>query len=288
METKVPKLSIIVPCYNYAHYLRNSVDSILRQNFSDYELLLTDDGSSDETWEILKQYGERHPQIRIFKNPANLGIFKTNLQGWNDARGEYLFFFSADDLVGPTCLSRVMELFQKNPRLGLVCADIDYFTATETRPNTRKLIENCAAPQVFTSSEMVPLFQKTPFWIPGGTCVVKAEILKKHGHLDPYLENISDWFCFHKIALLEGVGYIPESLISMRLHDKTYTSIVKRDKQRRRATYKYLLTLLAHHPDIARPFKQSGLLSFIFHEMGWKLSLNPRYLSYLRYVKKKR
>ncbi len=280
-----PELSIIIPCYNYAHYLRASVDSVLNQDYHDYELILVDDGSSDETWEIMLDYAKRYPQVRAFKNEVNQGIFKTNQRGWDEAQGKYLHFFSADDLYQPSCLSQVMRMFHENPQLGLVCTDLGYFQDTTGEMTTQKALEGCVSPRVFSRAEMIPLFQATSFWIPGLTCIIKQETLKKHGHLDPKLENISDWFCFHKIALLEGVGYIPEKLISMRLHDQTYTSRVKRDKKRRRATYYSLLALLACDPAVRAPFQQSGLLTFIFRELYWKLRFNPRYFGYWRYLK---
>ncbi len=281
-----PELSIIIPCYNYAHYLKDSVESVLEQDYQNYELLLIDDGSSDNTWEIMQEYALRFPQVRIFRHEKNRGIFKSNQTGWNNVRGRYLHFFSADDLYHPNCLTQVMQLFHQNPHLGLVCTDLEYFQDISGEKRTKKALEGCQKARVFSRLEMIPLFKATEFWIPGLTCIVKSDVLKKYGHLDPYLENISDWFCFHKIALFEGIGYIPDKLISMRLHDKTYTATVKRDKKRKRATYHYLLNHLHNNPEIRSPFQKSGLLTFVFKELYWKLRFNPRYFSYWRHLKK--
>lgn len=279
------QISIIIPCYNYAHYLHASINSILNQDFPDYELILIDDGSSDETWQIMQVYAQQFPHIRAFKNASNQGIFKANARGWQEARGKYLHFFSADDLYQPSCLTKVMKLFDESPGLGLICTDIGYFQDASQEITENKLLKDCTHPHIFSKTEMVSIFQSTNFWIPGLTCIVRQEILKKYGHLDPKLENISDWFCFHRIALFEGVGYIPEALISMRLHDQTYTSRVKRDKKRRRATYKHLLQNLSCNKEERELFKQSGLLSFIFKELYWKLRFNPYYFSFWRYLK---
>ena len=282
------EVSIIIPCYNYARYLPASIDSILHQDYPHYEVILIDDGSSDTTWDIMQTYAARYPHFRAFKHETNQGIFKANKRGWDEARGKYLHFFSADDLYHPTCLPKVMHLFQENPHLGLVCTDIAYFHDHTQEITEKKLLKTCRTPRLFSRNEMIPIFQSTNFWIPGLTCVVKQETLHKYGHLDPKLENISDWFCFHKIALFEGVGYIPETLISMRLHDQTYTSRVKRNKKRRRATYRYLLQLIDENQEIREPFKEAGLLSFIFRELYWKLRFHPRYFSFWRYIKNKR
>ncbi|MCH9626114.1 MAG: Undecaprenyl-phosphate 4-deoxy-4-formamido-L-arabinose transferase [Chlamydiales bacterium] len=270
-----PKLSIIISCYNYAHFLKESIDSILKQDYTDYELILIDDGSSDTTWEILQTYQAQNSSIRIFQNHVNQGLFAAYKSGWREAKGEYIHFFSADDVYRPSCLSKMMRLFEKNPQLRLVCTDIEYFQKNSQK--TTKLLDNQTEPQIYTPKEMVPLFELTNFWVPGLTCIVKNETLKKHGYLDPKLENISDWYCFHKIALFEGIGYIPEPLIAMRLHDETYTARVKRNKKRKRATYVHLLNKLLKEKQTCIKFKQAGLLHFVSKELKWRCRLNPRY-----------
>lgn len=286
MQKESPNLSIIIPCYNYARYLPQSVDSVLSQDYSDYELILIDDGSLDETWPIMRSYASQYPQIKAIRHTQNLGIFHANQTGWDAAQGTFLHFFSSDDFYLPSCLSQVMELFAEHPELNLVCTDISYYKEKENLFEVNALLKHAQNPQIFSPSEMVSIFQTTDFWIPGLTCIVKNTALKKYGHLIPKLENISDWYCFHKIALFEGIGYVPEPLISMRLHDQTYTSVVKRDKKRKRNTYRALLEELAKERQIEEKFKESGLLTFIFRELKWQLRLNPRYYSFRKYFKK--
>jgi glycosyltransferase involved in cell wall biosynthesis len=281
-----PELSIIIPCYNYGHYLRESVDSVLQQDYTNYELILVDDGSTDATWTIMEDYASRFPQVRLFKHSTNQGIFKATQTGWDAAQGTHLHFFSADDRYHPFFLSRAMQIFHDHPHLGLVCSDLSYFRNDTGETVTPQALPRCKYPRVFSPTETSLLLKMTNFWIPGVTCIVKQDTLKQHGYVDPKLENISDWFCFHKIALFEGVGYIPDKLISMRLHDQTYTSRVKRDKKRRRTTYWYLLELLQQYPETRSLFQKSGLLTFIFKELYWKLRFNPRYLRYWHHLKK--
>jgi glycosyltransferase involved in cell wall biosynthesis len=280
------ELSIFIPCYNYARYLPTSLDSILSQHYTDYELILIDDGSTDDTWAIMQEYAAKHPKISIFKNKKNIGIYPSYQERWEESQGKYLHFFTADDLYHPHCLSKVMNLFENHPNLGLVCTDIEYFEDGKNSRKQKKLLPGSHTSRVFTRNEMIPLFQSTQFWIPGVACFVKREIFKKYGNFDPSLENIADWFYFHKISLHEGIGYIPEVLISMRQHDQTYTARVKRDKKRRRATYRRVLEEFHQHKDVGKLFKLAGLHTFIFKELSWKLRLDPRYFSFWRYLKK--
>ena len=116
----------------------------------------------------------------------------------------------------------------------------------------------------------------------GASCIVNRELILTYGPHQPKLENLSDWFLFHTIALKEGIGYIPEVLTSMRVHEKSLTHRVKNDKKRRRKTYRYLLHLLRNNDALRHDFLQSGLLDFVFRDLKWKLYLNPRYSSYWR------
>lgn len=286
---KPPLLTIIIPSFNYGRYLRESLDSILSQDFEDYEVLLMDDGSTDETPVIAQSYAEKYPHIRYCRRVNNLGIFATAEEGRCLANGKYLHFFSADDRYLPQFLSKSIQCLQEFPDLGLVCSNIGYFQEPDQEIKTKPLLDRIT-PCKFTPKELLPLFQTTGFWIPGTSCIVKKELLEKYGSFDPKLENISDWFLFHEIALFEGVGYIPETLIAMRQHPETYTSRVKRDKTRRRATFRHLLKKLNEKNNRERRhrFNRSTLLAFIFKDLFWKIVFDFRYIAFWPYIYKKK
>lgn len=100
MSAISPRLSIIVPVYNVHCYLRQCLDSILRQSFRDYELLLIDDGSTDESGDICEEYAERDPRIRVFHQP-NAGVSAARNRGLDEALGEWICFIDSDDTVEP-------------------------------------------------------------------------------------------------------------------------------------------------------------------------------------------
>lgn len=88
-------VSIIIPSFNYAHFLNEAIESVIRQTYSDWEVVVIDDASQDNTSELIKRYeGER---VRYFKNPENLGLDRTVKRGINESRGEYVCLCSADD-----------------------------------------------------------------------------------------------------------------------------------------------------------------------------------------------
>lgn len=93
-----PKISIIVPVYNVEQYLRRCIDSILNQSFTDFELLLIDDGSKDKSGEICDEYAARDSRIRVF-HKENGGVSSARNVGLDNARGEWVAFVDADDEV---------------------------------------------------------------------------------------------------------------------------------------------------------------------------------------------
>lgn len=100
----MPKISIIVPVYNVEKYLHQCIDSVLAQTFTDWELLLIDDGSPDRSGEICDDYAVKDSRIRVFHKP-NGGVSSARNLGLDNAHGEYITFLDSDDWLEPTYLS---------------------------------------------------------------------------------------------------------------------------------------------------------------------------------------
>ena len=110
---EVMKLSIIVPIYNVAPYLRKCVDSLLAQDISDYEIILVDDGSPDECPQICNQYAERYSNIKVI-HQANAGLSVARNTGIAAATGDYILFVDSDDYLQPNVLGALMEQVERD------------------------------------------------------------------------------------------------------------------------------------------------------------------------------
>lgn len=108
-----PLISIIMPSYNAAGYLPASVQSVLNQSYVNWELLVVDDGSFDNTQQILKTFHDH--RIRIFATSKNLGVSSARNLGLNNSKGEYLAFLDADDIMPKDSLLARFEIFNKFP-----------------------------------------------------------------------------------------------------------------------------------------------------------------------------
>ena len=117
-----PLVSIVVPVYNGARHLRESLDSLLRQTFADLEIIVVDDASSDETATIIASYGNA---VRSFRQPANRGTFENANHGIGLARGELIAIYHADDVYEPEIVAREVAFLTDHPDAGAVfCLDV--------------------------------------------------------------------------------------------------------------------------------------------------------------------
>ena len=104
-----PMFSVIIPAYNAGKFLEKAVDSVLNQDFDDYELIIVDDGSTDNTLEICNTYAEKFKDKVIVITQSNKGLSGARSSGMKRANGEYLLFLDADDYIEPNSLSTLSD-----------------------------------------------------------------------------------------------------------------------------------------------------------------------------------
>lgn len=279
----MPKLSIVITNYNYANYLPECIESILTQNFEDFELIISDDGSTDSSCEVISKYAKQDSRIRPFFFPKNRGLHTTRKEGLAHALGDYVHTHSPDDLYLAGFLSQSMDILLANPELKMSCCNLRYFGDVEKQTH----ILDRSEPEVLMPHAVMRLFQTSDFWITAPTCITKRGVIEKHGGYVRGLENLDDWFLSHRIALHEGVAYLPETLLAIRQQSNSLTQAVKKNSKRRRATYWALLNTLQkkENHQTKQLFKKSSTLAFVFENLFWKTLLTPQYWSYIPAIK---
>jgi glycosyltransferase involved in cell wall biosynthesis len=130
MTSAAPRVSVVLPFLNASRFMRETVDAVLAQTYTDWELLLVDDGSTDESTTIALDYVRRAPaRIRYLEHPGheNRGISASRNLGVRHARGEFIAELDADDVWLPEKLERQVPLLESNPRAGMVYANSLYW-----------------------------------------------------------------------------------------------------------------------------------------------------------------
>jgi glycosyltransferase involved in cell wall biosynthesis len=118
-----PRISVLLPTYNYARYLPEAIESVLAQDWTDFELIISDDRSTDGSAAVVARYATQDPRIRFTHQPKNLGM----VPNWNwclaQARGEYIKFLFGDDSLGsPQALRQLHALLESHPRASLAAS----------------------------------------------------------------------------------------------------------------------------------------------------------------------
>ena len=116
----MPLVSVIMPVYNGEKYLAEAIDSILVQTFTDFELLIVDDGSQDNSAEIIRSYEKRDSRIRFFQLERNVGSAAARNRGIASASGAYIALMDCDDVSLPKRLQKQVDFLQANPEIGAV------------------------------------------------------------------------------------------------------------------------------------------------------------------------
>lgn len=120
------KVTILLPAYNAALYLRDSLDSIMRQAFKDFDVLLIDDGSMDDTSKIAIEYSNIDRRIKYYKNEKNIGLIKALNKGLSLAKGEYIVRMDADDIMFDDRLYKQVKYMDSNPECFVCGGQMEY------------------------------------------------------------------------------------------------------------------------------------------------------------------
>lgn len=172
-----PTISIIVPCYNQAQYLPETIQSVIDQDYTNWECIIVNDGSSDNTEEVAKQWVAKDNRIKYFYKP-NSGVSDTRNFGIKHASGEYLLPLDGDDKIGTKYISEALDVFTNNPNVKLVYSNLVLFGAKNQEVKTpdyryeNQFIEN----QIFCSA----IFRRSDF-------------LKTSGYNPNMATGLEDW-----------------------------------------------------------------------------------------------
>lgn len=135
---KKPLVSVIIPSYNSEHYIRECVHSVLIQTYQNFEILVIDDGSNDNSAQIISQEASKNARIRVFRQ-VHCGVGKARNVGLRNARGKYILFLDADDVLHPKCLEKAVSAAQKYSAAFVVWNYISFttvpaFSSLEDKP----------------------------------------------------------------------------------------------------------------------------------------------------------
>jgi hypothetical protein len=124
---KSPTISVVMPVYNSAEFLAESIESILAQSYNDFEFIILDDGSTDQSWEIIQDYASKDIRIKTHQNDCNKGIFFTRNLGLDKSTGKYIGVMDADDISLPDRFTKQFAFLDSHPDIDVLGGQIIKF-----------------------------------------------------------------------------------------------------------------------------------------------------------------
>ncbi len=220
-NSHVPKVSIGIPTYNQPEFLRQAIQSVLNQTFQDFEIIVVDDCSTDNTPDVVRQFDDR--RIRYHRTDVNLRPPRS----WNEcarlAQGEYFSILPHDDLYEPTFLARMISELEQNASVGF--AQCAHFSVKE---DLHVIEERYIAKNEFVArgEEALNIQTRVHLMNPASILFRRNSIIK-HGYWD--VNYWDDEVLTLKVAFHEGFVYIPSVLALVRVHSNNLSKILARE-----------------------------------------------------------
>lgn len=233
LEMAVKSVDVFIPCYNYGRYLRQCVDSVLRQTGCQVRVLIIDNASTDNSLEVAHSIARTDGRVDVLAHEKNKGHIATYNDGIAWAGADYMLLLSADDLLAPMALSRAVAFMEQNPNVGFVHGRALRFTDERAisrelhqPPPTDELLQARILPgwefiQGLCSQPINPV--ETP------TVVVRTALQKRLGGYLPQLPHAGDLEMWLRLAAHADVGEIGALQAFTRLHGKNMRLVYEAD-----------------------------------------------------------
>ncbi|MBE9168088.1 glycosyltransferase [Pleurocapsales cyanobacterium LEGE 06147] len=216
----MPKVSICIPTYNRAQYLQYAVNSVLRQTYTNFELIICDDGSTDNTAEIVAQWDD--PRLRYLRHPHNIGRSCNMRSGFDAAVGDYFIKFDDDDGLTPQFLAKTVAVLDAHREIDFVCSDHWIINAlgkrdeVATRANSAKWGKD-RLQEGLISDLLRETFLNQSLQV--GSSLFRRYCLTKLDYMRPQADGCEDFDLLVRLAIAGYRGYfLPELLMEYRFH----------------------------------------------------------------------
>jgi glycosyltransferase involved in cell wall biosynthesis len=216
-----PEITVSIPSYNHARFLPQTLECLLGQTYSNFELIIADDGSSDNSVEIAESFAVRDKRIRVLRHPGgnHRGIASTSNLAAATARGRYVSWLDSDDLWFPDTLERRLEFMEQRPDIGLMCSFFDVIDE-EGRVQKHRSGPDLSADCGNRLALLHRLIMGCDIGAP--TVMLRRDCLEALGLFDDLV--YCDWEMWARIAARYTIGFCDQTLVLYRRHGKNYSS----------------------------------------------------------------
>jgi hypothetical protein len=285
-------ISLLLANYNNGIFLRTSLEAVLSQTRLPDEIIIVDDGSTDESIEVIQRFISMCPRARLLRHERNLGQHAAIQRALLEARCDYIVWASSDDLLLPRFIEKSVNILSSHPGVGLCFSQLCAWREDTgvVRQFSRKshgaAFDLGTESRCYSPRELREVLRRRYLWISGNTVVARRDALLAMGGFDARLRWHADWFAFYAVALRHGACSIPETLAMMRERDQTYSGdgMIDRTAQRvvlravidviRAPENRDLYEVFRKCPSLLSPFGGRMLVANAVRASTWHLMLS--------------
>jgi glycosyltransferase involved in cell wall biosynthesis len=252
-------IALVVPNHNHGRYLPECLSSIAKQTRQPDEVLIIDDGSSDDSVAVISRFLEGRTTWRLIKHPERRGVVKRLNEGLAEVKSTWVTLFGADDFLNPKYVELTGQMAAQYPAAGLVCGCVEIFGSSGGRkirpPILPRTTGGYVSPEGFRG-----LLRIGDNYFVGAATLYRRQAFVEIGGLDEQLGSICDSFAARQIAARYGFGFIPEVLGYWRMHGSNFSVSTVTDPQALDRGIEAVRTALKREPADAFPAGYGDLL----------------------------
>ena len=224
----VPLVSVGIPTYNAERYLRESIESVLAQTFKNFELIIIDDASNDQTWDIAQAYAHKDPRVSAVRNSKTLGLVANFNRCIELAKGRYVCVWHQDDVMEPQNIEKKVALLEANPQVGFVHSNVSLIDAQGRvlsehweSDSTRDYI--CSGLDFF-----LKMIEPGKNYVCCPSVLARRECYEKLGRFRSELYFTCDWEMWMRLSLYYDVACLGAPLVHFRRHQGSESYRIER------------------------------------------------------------
>ena len=285
------KISAILPNYNSVEFLPKSIQSLLQQTEPFSEILIIDDGSTDESIAVIESYMNEHKNIRLIKHEHNQGVCSALNTGLKHAIGDYVILCAADDWYHQKSVARAKQIIENHPTVGIICGDavVHRFDQTSSFERTLPYPKN-----TLVTAEEFKILSKRKYvgFNGGGGMFMNKQAIISAGLLYPELRWHCDWLLYFVVAFRQGLYYVNETFVYINMRNDGYSEGKRDWKIQKQVMVATINVLQKNYPELWNNFKEaalspyyaikciplflmnSGLRRFVTWRLLWKFIIN--------------
>lgn len=216
----MPKVSVCIPTYNRAHYLVYAVESVLNQSYSDFELVICDDASTDNTAEVVSQWNDS--RINYIRQPENLRRSRNMRSGFQVAKGDYFIKFDDDDALTPEFLEKTVGILEENNEIDFVCTNHWIIDVKNERIESATRENSARWGKDKLKEGIIPDLMRQTFQYQSlqvGSTLFRRSCLQELDYMRAEADGCEDFDLLVRLAIAGKKGYfLPEFLMEYRFH----------------------------------------------------------------------